>query len=175
MELALPASKVPEFHSLDISVSHEFSGGHYQLSLRQNIGAQARYRVILGDSRLYISASTALPARLFRYGADADEGSVALSAGATVRMVWLGREGEAFPVGLELGILGTGIENDPQLSFVTGLGFGIPVLNARTSLETRFNIHAWLELSPTRTGPGSSPWSFLFGPSFTVGSFGTTL
>lgn len=174
ISIALPGDRLEEFEVLSLSVAHEYSGGHYQYAPRQNIGAQMRYRIVAGDSRFRVGASTSLPTGLFRFGAAADRGSVALSAGVSARFTWLHKEGNEFPVGVDLGLLGTGLSASPDLSFVGGLGFGIPVLNAKTSLQTSFNIHAWLEYSPTRSGDGHSRWAFLFGPSITVGRFGTT-
>lgn len=98
-----------------------------------------------------------------------------LSAGGVARLVWLYSEGRELPIGWELGLLGTGLSNNPNFSIVTGLGFSVPVLNANTTLQTSFNLHAWLEYSPTRTGRGESPFAFLFGPSFAVGKFSTNL
>ena len=67
----------------------------------------------------------------------------------------------------------TGIDADPHLSLVGGIGLSVPVLNANTPFEASFNLHAWLEYAPTRVEPGQNPWSFLFGPSFAVGKFST--
>lgn len=174
--IALPADGKREFDRLTVSVSHEYGQGHYDFAPRQNLGVGARYRVVLGDSPVRISASTSLPTGLFRFGgATEDKGAVALSAGAIARMTWLYKEGNEFPFGLEMGLFGTGLSSDPNLSLVAGVGFSVPVLNADTPLQTSFNLHAWFEYSPTRTGRDSAPWAFLFGPSFGVGKFSTNL
>ena len=176
IEIALPVEGRKEFDTLKVSVSHEYGQGHYDFAPRQNLGAGARYRVVLGDSPLRISASTSLPTGLFRFGgAKEDKGAVALSAGAIGRMTLLYKEGRELPFGLEMGLFGTGLSSDPNLSVVAGVGFSVPVLNPDTALQTSFNLHAWFEYSPTRTAPGSSPWAFLFGPSFGVGKFSVNL
>lgn len=176
IEIALPTEGRKEFDTLKVSVSHEYGQAHYDFSPRQNLGAGARYRVVLGDSPLRISASTSLPTGLFRFGgAKEDKGAVALSAGAIGRMTLLYKEGRELPFGIEMGLFGTGLSSDPNLSIVAGVGFSVPVLNPDTALQTSFNLHAWFEYSPTRTAPGSSPWAFLFGPSFGVGKFSVNL
>jgi hypothetical protein len=90
-----------------------------------------------------------------------------------MRLLWLYSEGRPFPLGLELGALVTGIDDDPHLSLVGGIGLSVPVLNANTPFEASFNLHAWVEYAPTRADAGYTPWSFLFGPSFAVGKFST--
>ena len=172
--ISLPAGEKEEFDRLTVTVAHEYSGGHYDLAPEHNIGPEAVYRVVLGDRRFRFSASTALPTGLFRFGGVGDSDTVSLSAGVRVRFAFLYRDGSEFPLGLELGVLGTGLSDTPHLSIVAGLGFSIPVLNPNTPLQTSFNIHAWAEYSPTRTGAGESEWAFLFGPSFTIGRFSAT-
>lgn len=173
--VSLPAGERKEFDTLAVTVGHEYSGGHYDLSPRHNIGSEATFRVVLGDRIFRISASTALPTGLFRFWGGGDHGSVPLSVGVTSRFAFLYREGTEFPLGIELGVLGTGLSDSPNLSIVAGVGFSIPVLNQDSYLQTSFNIHAWFEYSPTREGPDSDKFGFLFGPSFTVGKFSTTL
>ena len=90
-----------------------------------------------------------------------------------MRLLWLYSEGRPFPLGLEFGALVTGIDDDPHLSLVGGVGLSVPVLNANTPFEASFNLHAWFEYAPTRADAGYTPWSFLFGPSFAVGKFST--
>lgn len=172
VELAIPVGNREEFALLSVSAAHEYTGAHYDFSPRQSLGAEAAWHIVLGDRSFRASVGTAMPTGLFRFGAAADKGAVAFSAGGLARVNWLYREGREFPIGLDFGVLGTGLSSDPQLSFVTGLGFSVPVLNANTSLQASFNLHAWFEYSPTRT---MSRTGFLFGPSFTVGKFSTSL
>ncbi len=172
IELAITVGDREEFAVIHISVAHEYTGAHYDFSPRQSLGAEASWHIVLGDRSFRISVGTALPTGLFRFGSDQTRGAVAFSAGGLARFHWLYKEGREFPIGLDLGVLGTGLSNDPQLSFVTGLGFSVPVLNANTNLQASFNLHAWLEYALTRD---VGRWAFMFGPSFAIGKFSTNL
>lgn len=172
VELAITVDDREEFDVVHISVAHEYTGAHYDFSPRQSLGAEASWHLVLGDRSFRASVGTAMPTGLFRFGSDSSKGAVAFSAGGLARVHWLYKEGREFPIGIDFGILGTGLSSDPQLSVVTGLGFSVPVLNANTSLQASFNLHAWFEYSPTRT---QGRTAFLFGPSFAVGKFSTNL
>jgi hypothetical protein len=53
----------------------------------------------------------------------------------------------------------------------------VPIANRALAGETAVNLHAWLELEPSRelgSGTGSA-WAFVFGPSITVGNLGADL
>jgi hypothetical protein len=174
--ISIPVKKSREFDRLEIGVGHNYSSAQYDFAPQQDLGAESRYEVVLGDRSFGVSLSTSLPTGLFRYGFSADDrSSVALSAGGLGRLLWLWREGRPFPVGIDFGMLVTGIDEEPHLSFIGGLGVSVPVLNANTPFEASFNLHAWLEYAPTRTEEGRSPWTLLFGPSFAVGKFSTNL
>jgi len=173
--VAIPGADKDEFAKVVVTVGHDYAGGHYALAPRHDVGPEARWTLVLGDRIFRISASSAVPTGLFRFGFDGSRGSLPLSAGITARFVFLYKEGREIPLGLELGVLGTSLSDTPHLSVVAGLGLSIPVLNENTALQTSFNIHAWAEYSPTRDADGEDPWAFLFGPSFTVGKFSTTL
>ena len=153
----------------------DYSSGDYDFSPEQDIGAESRYQLVLGNRSFSVSVSTSMPTGLFRFGTDQQRDSLALSAGGLLRFVWLYKEGRPFPLGADIGLLGTGINDEPHLSLVGGLSLSVPVLNANTVLETSFNLHAWFEYSPTRSSTGVSPWALLFGPSFAVGKFSTNL
>lgn len=60
---------------------------------------------------------------------------------------------------------------------VAGLGLSVPIANRALAAETSVNLHAWVELEPSRAfGSGSgSAWAFVFGPSITVGNLGADL
>ena len=172
----IPADKYKQFEKLSIRVGHDYSSANYDFSSQEDLGEEARYEVVLGDRSFNINISTALPTGLYRFGVDEGESdNVSLSAGGLARLIWLYKEGKAFPLGLDFGVLGTEINESPHLSFVGGLGLSVPVLNANTPLEASFNLHAWIEYAPTRTGPNESVWGLLFGPSFAVGKFSTQL
>lgn len=169
LTIALAGKRKEMFDIITVSIGHEYGGGHYDLAPRQNLGAEVYYRIVVGKRRFRVSASTSLPTGLFRFGDQ--RGSVPFSAGAMARIEWLYQEGRALPIGWEIGLLGTGLSGDPHFSIVAGFGFSVPVLNPNTSLQTSFNLHAWMEYSPTR----DNQWAFLFGPSFGVGKFSADL
>lgn len=176
LNVNIPTENYKEFQRLSIRVGHDYSSAEYDFSPQQDLGEEARFEVVLGDRRFNISISTALPTGLYRFGVDEGESDlVSLSAGGLARLMWLYKPGTPFPLGLDLGVLGTEINKSPHLSFVGGIGLSVPVLNANTPLEASFNLHAWLEYSPTRNTPNESAWGLLFGPSFAVGKFSTHL
>ena len=176
LTIHVPTDRYKEFQRLSIRVGHDYSSAEYDFSPQQDLGEEARFDVVLGDRSFNISISTALPTGLYRFGVDEGESdNVSLSAGGLARLMWLYKPGTPFPLGIDLGVLGTEINESPHLSFVGGIGLSVPVLNANTPLEASFNLHAWLEYSPTRTGPDESAWGLLFGPSFAVGKFSTHL
>lgn len=176
LNINIPTDHYKEFQRLSIKVGHDYSSAEYDFSPQQDLGEEARFEVVLGDRRFNISISTALPTGLYRFGVDEGESdNVSLSAGGLARLMWLYKPGTPFPLGIDLGVLGTEINKSPHLSFVGGIGLSVPVLNANTPLEASFNLHAWLEYSPTRSDPNESEWGLLFGPSFAVGKFSTHL
>jgi len=174
LTVAVPVGERKEYARLTVAISHDMLGGHYAEQSRQSLGEEARYRILLSDSWWRISATTAMPTGMFRFGEGAVEGTIPLSAGALGRMTYIQKDGRDFPLGLETGLFGTNLSGQPDFSMVAGLGLSIPVLNPDTSLQASFNIHAWLEYAPTRLSREDSPWAFLFGPSFTVGRLSTT-
>ena len=172
--ISVPMREAIEFERVEVMIGHDYSSARYDFSPQQDLGAEATYELVLGDRDWSVSLSTSMPTGLFRYGlTPEDRAAVSLSAGGLARLLWLYSEGRPFPLGLELGALVTGIDADPHLSLVGGIGLSVPVLNANTPFEASFNLHAWLEYAPTRVEPGQNPWSFLFGPSFAVGKFST--
>lgn len=174
LSISIPIRKATEFERVEITIGHAYGSARYDFSPQQDLGAEARYELVLGDQKWSVSLSTSMPTGLFRYGlTPEDRSAVSLSAGGLTRLLWLYSEGRPFPLGLEFGALVTGIDDDPHLSLVGGIGLSVPVLNANTPFEASFNLHAWFEYAPTRVDDGSKPWSFLFGPSFAVGKFST--
>lgn len=174
LSLTIPVGERNEYDTILVVVSHDLLSGHYTLSARQTIGEEARYRILLSDSWLKISGTTALPTGMFRFGASNVQGAVPISIGILARATYLQKNGREFPLGLETGLFGTNLSGQPDLSVVAGIGFSIPVLNTNTVLQASLNIHAWLEYAPTRSGRGEAPFAFLFGPSITIGQLSTT-
>lgn len=163
-----------EYDLLTLSVSHDMTGDHYTLGADQRLGEEARFRVLLSDDYVRVSATTALPTGLFRFGRAGSGATVPISAGALIRLGYVQRDGRDFPVSFEAGLFGTNLSGRADFSMVAGLGLGIPVLNPDTALQASFNIHAWFEFSPTRSRAGQGGPAFLFGPSFTIGRLSTT-
>lgn len=174
LTVAVPAGDPVEYDTLNVLIAHDLLSGHYALGSSQKLGEEVRYRILLSDSWIRISVTTALPTGLFRFGPKDIEGSVPLSAGALARIAVVQKSGRDFPVGLEMGPFGTDLSGSAGFSVVAGVGLSVPVLNRNTALQASFNIHAWLEYSPTRDISGETPLAFLFGPSFTVGQVSTT-
>lgn len=174
--ISLPMKRATEFERIEITIGHGYASARYDFAPRQDLGVEARYDLVLGDRSWSVSLSTSMPTGLFRYGIGGDDReAISLSAGGLGRFLWLYSEGRPFPLGLELGALVTGIDGDPHLSVVGGIGLSVPVLNANTPFEASFNLHAWFEYSPSRVESDRSPIGFLFGPSFAVGKFSTQL
>lgn len=172
--ISIPMRDATEFERVEVMIGHDYGSARYDFSPQQDLGAEAIYELVLGDRQWSVSLSTSMPTGLFRYGlTPEDRAAVSLSAGGLARLLWLYSEGRPFPLGVEFGALVTGIDDDPHLSLVGGIGLSVPVLNANTPFEASFNLHAWIEYAPTRVEPGHNPWSFLFGPSFAVGKFST--
>ncbi len=174
LTVSVGAGERKEYDVLTLSVAHDMTGDHYTLGADQNLGEEARFRVLLSDHHVRVSATTALPTGLFRFGRAGSGETVPISAGALVRLSYVQRDGHDFPVSLEAGLFGTNLSGRADFSMVAGLGLGIPVLNPDTALQASFNIHAWFEFSPTRSRAGQGGPAFLFGPSFTIGRISTT-
>jgi hypothetical protein len=174
LHLTVPVGERDEYEKVTVSVAHDMLSGHYTLQSQQNLGEEARFRIMLSDSWWRVSATTALPTGMFRFGSGDSEGSVPLSAGALSRINYIQNDGRDFPLGLEMGLFATNLSGQPDFSIVLGAGLSIPVLNPNTSLQASFNIHAWLEYAPTRLARDEGTVAFLFGPSFTVGRLSTT-
>lgn len=174
LTVSIGAGDRKEYDLVTISVAHDMTGDHYTLGMDQRLGEEARFRVLLSDHYVRVSATTALPTGLFRFGQVGSGETVPISAGALLRLGYVQREGRDFPVTLEAGLFGTNLSGRADFSMVAGLGLGLPVLNPDTALQASFNIHAWFEFSPTRARAGQGGPAFLFGPSFTIGRISTT-
>jgi hypothetical protein len=93
-------------------------------------------------------------------------------------------------LGLEAGVMGMGLasDNERQLNIVSGVGLSVPLGNVRQPTQAALNIHAWAAYrlghksailsSPTGQVIDTiqlNPWSFVFGPSVTIGNIGLDL
>jgi hypothetical protein len=150
----------------------------------------AQWTLIVGEGHLRFYATAAIPTGLFHI--TAPSGVLTLNFGALSRLTWLDREGHEGLIGLELGAMGVGLASTtnyvfpPTLAILGGAGVSIPIGNRGEPTQAAVNLHAWIayelrsDYSYTN-GPSGSPlitashWSFLFGPSITIGNIGTNL
>jgi hypothetical protein len=178
------------FDRLSLRVSHVIDEDHDVggSDLHVNLPA-AQWAVVAGQARLRFYATAAIPTGLYRITAPSDV--LTLNFGALSRLTWLDREGHEGLVGLEAGALGIGLAATPgfprTLAILGGVGVAVPIGNRGDTSQASVNLHAWIayELrgpyvyapdpnAPTATRVASH-WSFLFGPSITIGNVGTDL
>jgi hypothetical protein len=150
----------------------------------------AQWAVVVGEGHLRFYATAAIPTGLFRITAPSDV--LTLNFGALSRLTWLDRDGQEGLLGLELGALGIGLAATPgfprTLAVLTGLGVSIPIGNRGEKSEAAVNLHAWIAyelrqdfkyypdpVNAPNTFTIPSHWSFLFGPSITIGNVGANL
>ncbi|HEX2656765.1 MAG TPA: hypothetical protein VHU40_00780 [Polyangia bacterium] len=166
-----------------IDEDHDVGGSDLHVSL-----PAAQWAVVAGQARLRFYATAAIPTGLYRITAPSDV--LTLNFGALSRLTWLDRQGHEGLVGLEAGALGIGLAATPNfprtLAMLAGIGVAVPIGNRGEASQASVNLHAWIayELrnayvyapdagsTDTRT---ASHWSFLFGPSITIGNIGTDL
>jgi len=101
------------------------------------------------------------------------------------RLTWLDSLGREGILAAEGGVLTVGLANDmsasgkslTQIATVAGVSLTVPIANRALAAETSVNLHAWIELEPSRAfGQGNGDaWAFVFGPSITVGNLGADL
>jgi hypothetical protein len=142
----------------------------------------AQWSIVVGQGHLRFYATAAIPTGLFRITAPSDV--LTLNFGALSRLTWLDREGHEGLLAVEFGAMGIGLAATPgfprTLAVLGGLGVGVPIGNRGEPTQASVNLHAWLayelrdEFPPPPAAPASH-WSFLFGPSITIGSVGTNL
>jgi hypothetical protein len=145
----------------------------------------AQWSVITGKGRARIYATSAIPTGLYRVADRDHSGILTLNFGVLARATWLDSLGHEGLLCAEAGALTVGLANDTsatgksltQIATVMGVGLSVPIANRALAAETSVNLHAWLELEPSRAfGAGSgSSWAFVFGPSITVGNLGADL
>jgi hypothetical protein len=175
ISLASTGSMRP-FDHLSVRIAHDDQPGHYLVD-GEAAGLPARsWQMVFGDQRLRLYASATVPTGLYRVTSRPDGGALQFSAGALARLALLSREGKEFPFDLEFGVLGTNLSGQANLSIVAGAGLTVPILNPQELAQAAVGIHVWLEFSPTRAGSSlSDRVAFIFGPSLSLGDFGTNL
>jgi len=102
-----------------------------------------------------------------------------------VRPHILNSDGSDGLLGLELGVMGMGIasEKDRQLNIVGGMGVSVPLGNVGQPSQAALGVHAWAgyrlgaQTGELESGEmiDLSSWSFIFGPSVSIGSVGVNL
>jgi len=178
------------FDRVSLRVSHIIDEDHDVggSDLHVNLPA-AQWAVVAGQARLRFYATAAIPTGLYRITAPSDV--LTLNFGALSRLTWLDHEGHEGLIGLEAGALGIGLAATPNfprtLAILGGLGVAVPIGNRGDTSQAAVNLHAWIayELrgpytyTPNPTNMNdvrvASHWSFLFGPSITIGNVGTDL
>lgn len=145
----------------------------------------AQWSIITGRGHARIYATSAIPTGLYRVADRDHSGILTLNFGVLARATWLDSLGHEGILCAEAGALTVGLANDTsttgksltQIATVMGLGLSVPIANRALAAETSVNLHAWIELEPSRAfGSGSgSAWAFVFGPSITVGNLGADL
>ena len=178
------------FDRVSVRVSHVIDEDHDVggSDLHVNLPA-AQWAVVAGQARLRFYATAAIPTGLYRITARSDV--LTLNFGALSRLTWLDREGHEGLIGLEAGALGIGLAATPgfprTLAILGGLGVAVPIGNRGDTSQASVNLHAWIAYElrgpyPYAPDPGNpndmrvaSHWSFLFGPSITIGNVGTDI
>lgn len=178
-----------QYDRILVQVSHVADESRYALSATDRTGlpsAQWTATVRGGLFRLYTTA--AIPAGLYR--ATEPTGQLAINFGVVSRLALLNNEGQERLLGIELGLMGLGlvpqsgdIQFPPTLAVVAGLGLRVPIgpgaavgAQAWVAREFRDDITRRTNGDPNtdRVVP-SSRWSFIFGPSISVGNVGFNL
>lgn len=176
-----------QFDRLTVRVSHVVDEAHDIGGAEVNVNLpSAQWLVVVGQGHLRFYATAAIPTGLFRITAPSDV--LTLNFGALSRLTWLDHEGHEGLLGLEFGAMGIGLAATPgfprTLAVLAGIGVSIPIGNRGETSQASVNLHAWAayelrsELpldAKNPTGPVASHWSFLFGPSITIGNVGTNL
>jgi hypothetical protein len=144
---------------------------------------QAQWSVITGTDHARLYGTTAIPTGLFRLADKGHSGILTLSVGALMRLVALSRDGAAFPLGLEAGVMWLGIAGDTDaqaashgaVALVVGPGIAVPIANTSRVSQTSINLHAWFEYEVSRDvlGQAGQAFGFVFGPSISIGDVGT--
>ena len=172
-----------QFDRLTVRLSHVVDEAHDIGGTEVNVNLpSAQWLIVVGEGHLRFYATAAIPTGLFRITAPSDV--LTLNFGALSRLTWLDHEGREGLLGLEFGAMGIGLAATPSfprtLAVLGGLGVSVPIGNRGETSQASVNLHAWIayELRSDfyvngTSGPLASHWSFLFGPSITIGNVGT--
>jgi hypothetical protein len=180
-----------QFDRILVQVSHVVDESRYALSTTDRTGLpSAQWSAIVTGGLLRLYATGAVPAGLYR--ATAPSGQLTLNFGVLSRLVLLNDEGKERLVGIEVGLMGLGlipqannVHFPPTLALVGGLGLRVPIgtgaaigVQAWIAREFRGDITRDLvagEDPATDLRVPASKWSFIFGPSISIGNVGFNL
>ncbi|MFP2925850.1 hypothetical protein ACLESO_11650 [Pyxidicoccus sp. 3LG] len=176
-----------QYDRILVQVSHVADESRYALSATDRTGLpSAQWTALIsgGLFRLYTTAT--IPAGLYR--ATEPAGQLTVNFGLVSRLALLNNEGQERLLGIELGLMGMGlvpqsgdIQFPPTLAIVAGLGLRVPIgpgaavgAQAWVAREFRDEIKRRDPMGADIVVP-SSKWSFIFGPSISVGNVGFNL
>lgn len=181
-----------QFDRIMVQVAHVADESRYALSATDRAGLpSAQWTAIVQGGLLRLYATGAVPAGLYRV--TQPSGQLTLNFGVLSRLVLLNDEGQERLVGIEIGLMGLGlipqssnIHFPPTLALVGGLGLRVPIgtgaavgVQAWISHEFRGDITRDLKAgedpNTTDLRVPSSKWSFMFGPSISIGNVGFNL
>ncbi|QSQ12681.1 hypothetical protein [Myxococcus landrumensis] len=173
-----------QYDRILVQVSLVADESRYALSTSDRSGLpSAQWTAIVSGGRFRLYTTATIPAGLYR--ATEPSGQLILNFGVVSRLALLNNEGQERLLGIEMGLMGMGlipqsgdIEFPPTLAVVMGLSLRVPIgpgaavgAQAWVAREFRDDI--------TRRSDGSvvpsSRWSFIFGPSISVGNVGFNL
>lgn len=177
-----------QYDRILVQVSHVADEVRYALSTTDRAGlaaAQWTATVRGGLFRLYTTA--AIPAGLYR--ATEPTGQLSVNFGILSRLALLNDEGQERLLGIELGLMGLGlvpqsgdIQFPPTVAAVAGLGLRVPIGAGAAVSASAWVAHEFRGDIKRRTSdPNENPvvpssrWSFIFGPSISVGNVGFNL
>lgn len=178
---------IEEFDQIVVRISHIIDEERYVISPTLRTGLPSlQWSVVVegGNFRLY--ATAAIPAGLFRV--NEPSGELRLNFGVLSRLTLLDDLGKESLLGLEMGVVGLGLVSTratlafpTTLAVVTGIGFRFPL-----GQGAAVGVHVWAayefrdEVCTNGVDPGpgcneASHFSFIFGPSISIGNVGRNL
>jgi hypothetical protein len=185
---------VEEFDRILVRLSHVLDETRYALSPtgRQGIPS-VQWPLAVQGGRLRLYATAAIPAGLYRM--NKPTGQLTLNFGVLSRITWLDERGKEGLLGAEIGLMGMGliqrpgqIEYPPTIGAVAGLGIRVPLgggaavgVHVWGAYEFRDDFQYKLDVKDDRgcevagVCRSASRWSFIFGPSISIGNVGTNL
>jgi hypothetical protein len=178
-----------QFDRISVRITHVIDESQYLRSPSERVEMpSSQWSVVMEDADFRFYATATIPTNLYRFSGDPESlgtGPLALNFGVLSRLTWLNGDGSDGLLGLELGVMGMGIasEKDRQLNIVGGLGVSVPLGNVGQPSQAALGVHAWAGYRlGAQTGERESgelidlsPWSFIFGPSVSIGSVGVNL